>query len=232
MSTWSGAETGIHLRHAIVRAEEEPTRHEEHRSQRELRGDEPRQRPTAAGPGRRPCAGLVHGPAQVAADRVECRRPAEEHGRQRGDDEGERCDAHVEVEVRPRRDLIAGARDQEPQRPVAGEKACRAAQRGQHDVLDEQLLREPRPARADSEPDAHLAPPRERPREHHAGDVGAGDDEQDRDRAEEGSRLGAEVTNQVLAQRLARTARRCDRCRACPKSAGAPSTDPSPRLRR
>ena len=56
-------------------------------------------------------------------------------------------------------------------------------------------------AGADREPDAHLPPPRERPREHDAGDVGAGDDEEDGDGAEERPRLRAKVANEILAQR-------------------------------
>ena len=94
-----GPEAGIDLLHALVGAEEEAARDEQHRSHRKLRGDEPRQRPAAARPGGRAGAGLVHRAREVAADRVQRRRPAEEDGRRGGHDEGERADAQVEIEV-------------------------------------------------------------------------------------------------------------------------------------
>ena len=72
------------------------------------------------------------------------RRPAEEHSRRGGHDEREGTDAQVEIEVGPGGDLIAGGGNQDAERPVAERQAGRTADRGEDDVLDEQLAGEAR----------------------------------------------------------------------------------------
>ena len=97
---------------------------------------------------------------------------------------GESEDARVQIEAGPRRHLVAGSGEQETKRPASGDQPDRAADGGEREILHEQLPRQPRAAGADGEADAHLTASREGPREHHAGDVGAGDDEQHDDGAE------------------------------------------------
>ncbi len=84
---------------------------------------------------------------------------------------------------------------------MAERQAGRATERGEGDVFDEQLAGQAGSAGADREPDAHLPAPRKGPREHDARDVGAGDDEEDGDGAEERPRLRAKVAGEILAQR-------------------------------
>ena len=84
---------------------------------------------------------------------------------------------------------------------MAERQAGRSTERGEGDVLDEQLAGQARSAGADREPDAHLPAPGKGPREHDARDVGAGHDEEDGDGAEERPRLGAKVAGEILAQR-------------------------------
>ena len=72
------------------------------------------------------------------------------------------------------------------------QQSDRAANGRQDQVLDEQLPQQPHAAGADGEPDAHLAAAGQRAREHHRGDVGAGDDQQQRDRGAERGDDGVE----------------------------------------
>jgi hypothetical protein len=101
-------EAGIHVLHTLVGAEKEAARDEQQGRHRKFGGHKARQRAASARSGGCARAGLVHGALEVAADGVQRRRPAEEDGRRSGHDEGEGADAQVEIEVGPRRDLIAG----------------------------------------------------------------------------------------------------------------------------
>ena len=128
--------------------------------------------------------------------------PSEEQRRDAAERDGEKDHARIEIEVGPLRNLIAGAGQQQAERPSPERQAREAAERRQDEVLDEQLPRQPEAARADRQADAHLPATCERPREHHAGDVRARDEQEQPHRHQQRRRRGAVIAHELLVQRL------------------------------
>ena len=91
----------------------------------------------------------------------------------------------------------AAARIKGVERPASQQQPQRAAGDGQQDVFDEQLPEQSRTTGADGEADAHLAPAIERARQHDAGDVGAGHQQQDPDGSAQRQGDGVEVARQL-----------------------------------
>ena len=81
--------------------------------------------------------------------------------------------------------VVGQNRGDEVERPAGDEHAGRAAEHREQARLDEQLRDELQPARAERQADRHLVGAPGGAREEQVGDVGAGDEEDERGHAEE-----------------------------------------------
>ncbi len=194
-------EPGVDLADARVGLEQQAAADQQERRERELRAHQQPQRAPSARRGGAAGRGRRHRLAQVAAQGVQRRRPAEEHERESRGGEGEAHDAGVEPEDGPARDLLRERPHQRAQSRVAECQTERAAGEREEQVLHQQLDQQPPAARADGDPDRDLAAPGERTRQHQARDVGAGDNQQQPDGPGERPGARAEVAHQLLAQR-------------------------------
>ena len=141
------------------------------------------------------------------------------------DGDRKRGDAAVEVELRPRRYLVAGGSYQEMQRPAArtsGRRRCR-----QHQILEEQLTREARPAGPDASP---IAISRRRTRARASMMLATlAHVTTSRRVTATSSVLAADKFARTVRAAPGRTARRSGRCRAPSRSVPAFSGDPASR---
>ena len=96
-------------------------------------------------------------------------------------------------------------RDDGANRAEGEEHAERAAGEGEQDALGQELAQQPAAAGANRHPDRHLARPRRAAGQLQVGDVGARDEEQERDRAEQQLQAGPHLSArdrhvQIIAQ--------------------------------
>ena len=187
------------LEQAPEALEREARRREQHEREGELGGHEGAA--SARGGAARALAAVEGERAGESGGRgLERRRDAEEErrsDRQRaGEDQHPRVDPRV-VDARQRR-------GREPDQGGAAETgqgdAERAAGRGEHEALDQELTDQPPAARAEGRPHGHLVPPAQRPREQQVGDVRAGDQEDEADRARQDRERRPHRTRELVAE--------------------------------
>ena len=85
---------------------------------------------------------------------------------------------------------------------TASKRPSAAPDRRQEQALGQKLADEPRAPGAERRANGHLAVARRRAREHQVGDVGAGDEQHEPDRAEQHEQRDAHVADDVVEQRL------------------------------
>ncbi len=167
------------------RAGDEPRAHEQHDRQRDLDHDEQVSRATALGAG----AGAAARPERVGDvgfRRLQGRHEAEDDPRQQRHAEREQEHRYVDRDARLVRHVELGHHGDDGADRAEGEQhAQRAADERQKNALGEQLPQQPLAAGADRHPDGHLPRPRGPARELQVGDVGARDQEKERDPAQQ-----------------------------------------------
>ena len=174
---------------------------EEHDRERHLGDDQSVPEAGAPAAGRGVAASFLHRLGQIRLEQARGRRDAE-------DDRGHERDADGEQQHAPvdRRSGDAGnARrvppGEEPHADPGERQAGGGADAGEHQALGQQLAHDPGRPRAERGAHRHLALARFRAREQQVGDVGAGDQQQEADRAEEQPDRAAHGADDFLAQR-------------------------------
>ena len=192
-----GTEAEIDLRQLDQTVDGQPAAREERQRQRELRDDESATKQVTTAADGSPA--LLQGFIGVRSDRLPRRSAAEEHAAHHGDPEGEQHDRHVQADIRFRRQ---GKRrhhrhddlEEHPREP----DAQRSANTGQHEALRQQLAEDLGRRRAERRPHRDLALTRGSARQEQVGDVGARDQENERDGAEQ----QPQATNRLLAEKV------------------------------
>ena len=132
--------------------------------------------------------------AQRGADADE--EPRQER-RRRGDAEDRQVDASA-IEKRNR----AGIEPDQTAYPGDRQQYARqSARSGIQHRLDQQLADEPAAARAEGAPERQFPTPRRPAREHQVGDIGAGDEQHDRDRRSKQDEREARIADHLFAER-------------------------------
>ena len=109
---------------------------------------------------------------------------------------------HVHADLGDARHVLAEEGDDEASTPRHGEdEPERAAREREHDRLGEELPDDARAARAERRAHRDLLAAPERPREDEVGDVGAGDQQHEADRAEQHEQRRPHVADEVLVER-------------------------------
>ena len=174
--------------HAIER--EEAPHHEararkEHERQHDFSDDQRAgPAPGAQAAGAAAAAAFLHHLVDVGLGHVKRWREAEDergrdaHPRKEDDDDG------IDRELHPVRLALVGQhRVEDPDAAQGQAQPEHAADARQQDAFDQQLTHDPPAARAERHADRNLARPLCRPREQQVGDVGAGDQQHEADRA-------------------------------------------------
>ena len=197
-----GPEAEIDVLHRQDGPNHQTGRDEQHQRQRDF-GDHERlakeHLPAAAG---HAAARLAERGGDVLRRRVERRREPEDDAR------GRRHEQREEQDGRVQRDLgLVGNRvwrhereDRLQSRSGQG-GAERAAAHGEHQALDEKLPNDPRPACAECGAHRHLLLPLDGFRQQQIRDIGAGDQQQQTDRAEQDPQILADAAGKGLLER-------------------------------
>ena len=99
------------------------------------------------------------------------------------------------------RQVARADRDEQLEPAVGEHQAERAADRADHEALDEQLSRDARRHGAERRAHGELLPPRIGPHEHEVRDVGARDEQHGADRAHEHPERARDAADEVVLQR-------------------------------
>ena len=94
----------------------------------------------------------------------------------------------------------AGERDEEPGRPIGEEETRGAAQQREHERLGDDLPHQPGAAGAERGADGELASPRGRAAEHQVRQVGAGDEQDEADRAGQHRERALDAADHLVPQ--------------------------------
>ena len=174
---------------------------EEHQRQGNLGDDQRLARDGLARSAGKAAAGLAHRIRQVAAGGVQRRRqPADDAG-QRRDRQREQQHRRVERDLGFIGNRVRRHERQDRREPrVSQRRADHAGGQRQEQALGEQLSNQPPPARAERHADGHLALPRARARQHQVRDVGAGDEQEQRHRAEQHPDVPADRARERLGE--------------------------------
>ena len=177
------AEPRIDRQQALEAADEQAGAREQDDGQRDL--DDHQRRAQAAAPRAAAAHAVLQRVVEIGPRRRHRRCEAEEHGRGERDEHREGQDPAVERRrLEPwNGELLGGRREQRLKTPGRDEHAAGRAGPRERDALDEQLPHEPETAGAERRPHRQLALPRRRARQEQVGDVGAGDEQHEADRA-------------------------------------------------
>ncbi len=197
-------EAGVDREHAREALHQQPRAHEEHERERDLGDDEQvahAARATRAGAAR----ALLHRLLQVGARGRERGREAEDDAGQKRQAEGEEEYVRVEREltqVGHARELRRGyQRDEQVGAPQREHEPRAAAHEREQHALRQKLTHHAPARSAERRPQRDLFAPRRRAREQEVGDVGAGDQKHEADRAQEREEDGPKLPDELLLQR-------------------------------
>lgn len=192
-------EAGLHPRDLHQAADEEPRAHEQHDGQRHLCRDQrvAHSSPRDAG---RAAPALAERAGHVGARRLECRREPEPHRGHEGQEErdAERPPAYRNL-VHPRQ--LGRRETRECGHPGdRHERAGHASEHAEQQALGEKLARDAGTAGAEPHAERDLLPPRGAAGKEQVGEIAAGDEEHQPDRAEEREEHGANVLDDLRTQ--------------------------------
>ena len=175
----------VHPAHVDEALGEEARRHEERHRQRDLRGGERRAEPRRRSAARRLTALSLQRRHEIRTRAVQRRKQSEEQAGADRERAGEERDRAIDLQTYRVGGLRRQHRRYQIQRPARDEDAADAAKDGEQARFPEQLTDQLAAARADRQPDGHLAGARGAAREQQVRDVRAGDHEHERRDAEE-----------------------------------------------
>lgn len=159
--------------------------------------------PAAGGPRRI----LLERIVQVGARRLEGRRQTEQQAGEERESEGEEEDGAVDADLRQHRtgdrpSLTRRAQgEQRLDRPCSQQHAESASRESEEKALGEELRHDPRGACTQGRAEGHLAAPRRGARQLQIGQVDAGDEQDEPDRAEQDQQGRPEVAVETLLER-------------------------------
>jgi len=174
---------------------------QQHEGQRDLPNHQHAEH-AAPGARERHARGLLQCAMSFDADGVERRSEAEEDRRSTDDRDAEEHEAEVHAEFDPARDIVGHQRDQGAQADLAQGHAENAASDGEHAAFGEEMAYDARARRAQRHADGELPGARLSAHQHQAGDVDAGDEQQNGDSAKQDVSDGLEIAQVAVAQRL------------------------------
>ena len=184
-----------------VGPEQEPAAHQQHRRQGDLAHHQPVQDPPLA-LGRRPAAGRADQrlPA-ILPPGMKGGGQSEEHGREPDHAHRERRRAPVGGEAGPGREPVRNAAHQQAEPVPAGQRAQRPGHQGQRQALSEELSAHPTGRGTQGGPDPDFPLPEDGSGQHHARDVGAGDQQHESDADTQRDADHPIVAHQIVAER-------------------------------
>ena len=192
-------ETQTHRLQVCEAAQQERRSSEEQQRHRQLaddeRGTEAAARRSARGP-----AGVVQGRLQVDARALQRRQDAEGDPGEQRHAEGEREDARVDVNRRADWPCGRAARDQRWHSPGGKQRSHGAAQERQENAFGDELAHDASAVRAQSGANGQLRPPGDGAGQQQIREVGASDEQHERDRAEQQQQRGAHLAGDALLQ--------------------------------
>ncbi len=194
-------EPGVDRLQGDERPDHEPGAGEQHEGERELRSDQDVAQAAAPSSLHRAPLSFPQGFRQVAPGGLEGRRETERDPGQKRDREREGEHAAVESDGLDARELLGAERDEEVRSPQGEKRSAGAAEKREHEALGQELAEHPGAAGPESGADRDLPLSRRRAREQHVGDVGAGDQEDERHRRQEHEERRPDVSDHGLLER-------------------------------